>query len=90
MSNKLAQALLIAGVLVLTACAAGRPPFMTDSDWAIKQSIQTELSEYKDLKIIVSGGTVYFDGEVPNVSDRNRAVATAKEIPGVKAVFEDL
>lgn len=88
--RKLAQALLMIGVLALTACAAGKPPFMTDSDWAIKQRLQAELSEYRDLRISVSGGTVYLEGEVPNVPDRNRTVATAEEAPGVKAVFEDL
>lgn len=88
--RKLTQIIVLAGVLALTACVGGKPPFMTDSDWAIKQKLLAELAEYRDLRISVSGGTVYFDGDVPNVPDRNRAVATAQETPGVKAVFEDL
>lgn len=82
--------LLIMGILALTACVGGKPPFVSDSDWAIKEKLLAELAEYRDLRISVSGGRVYLEGEVPNVPDRNRAFAAAKATEGVNSVMENL
>ncbi|CAK7006324.1 MAG: hypothetical protein DELT_00252 [Desulfovibrio sp.] len=88
--RNIVHTLLIIGMLALTSCAAGKPPFMSESDWSIQQKLMAELAEYHDLRIVVSGGRVYLDGEVPNVPDRNRAVAAAQEAKGVTGVVENL
>lgn len=88
--RKIMYTLLIMGILALTACAVGKPPFMSDSDWVIKEKLVAELAEYKDLRISVSGGRVYLEGAVPNVPDRNRVFAAAKATEGVHSVMESL
>ena len=82
--------LFLIPALLFSSCAEVQSPLASPEDLAIKQKLIEALGEYnRTLNVTISGGRVYFEGELKNFEELQRAMSIARDIPGVTSIVEE-
>ena len=80
--------LIVALLMVCASCATAQPPFASAEDTATKEKLIAALGEYSNtLVVTVSGGRVYYEGELQSRDDLMNAVGIAQGTSGVTSVM---
>ncbi len=67
-----------------------RPDASGKSDGDIESAVERAVKHHKDVSVSVDEGIVKLSGEIMNEADRKEAINAAREVPGVRTVYDQM